>query len=130
MKDEIKPFKFDYEKHKTYMITLVNGITSHHSGNNPHFLEYGLYRKSKINADYSINRIKQSNLLEALVEQFQEELGGCYYIYKFKDIYLFKSNHEEFIPGVVYMKHDTAEKICDMLNNNEFSLNWKLDELF
>jgi hypothetical protein len=75
-------------------------------------LEFGELRKTKQNAEYSKKRNQRADLLEALVEELQGELGvGDYEEIAYKgDKYLQKMKYETFI------------KICEMLNNEEYSL--------
>jgi hypothetical protein len=81
-------------------------------GNDKLIIKAGRYRKTKENADYSLKRNKRENRLEALVEDLQGELGvGDYEQVNYMgDEYLQK------------MKFDTYETICEILNNEDYSL--------
>jgi len=91
-------------------------------------LKYGRYRKTKESAEQALSLQTRVMRLHALAEQ----LGGLkewkkgeenYYIYKEHNknwIYDYTTKH--YFPETVYMTKKCAEKICEMLNNGEFSL--------
>jgi hypothetical protein len=80
----------------------------------------GRYRKTKENADYSLQRNKRANLLEALVEDLQGELGvGEMVVYFDLDEKEYRYDNGGFgrqsIEEII-MKEETAIKICEILN--------------
>jgi hypothetical protein len=106
---------------KKHVIEYGNAYYEDESGEiaQRHFIDrecfsylHGRYRKMQANFKYSQLRNKRANRLEALVEDLQGELGvGDYEQVNYMgDKYLQK------------MKFDTYETICEMLNNEEYSL--------
>lgn len=120
-----KKFKWEYPKDKSFFIgeTYVSG---NGRGDVPLSIDYGRYRKTKGNALKSLLRNKQANRLEALVEQLQGSMDGNNSIYLCENgeyQYAYDDNPDI---GTITMQRETARKICDMLNNGEFSLDGEL----
>lgn len=86
----------------------------------------GELRTTKENIIYKQKRNQRANRLEALVEDLQGELGvGDYYIfYRIEEkVYRRCARHENnTFPDVVMMKKETAEKVCELLNSGQYSL--------
>ena len=117
--------QWQYEKGKTFMLYL-SSIVNNCAGDAKPNLELGIYRITKENAQKSLLRNKRANRLEALVEHIQGNLKGDYCIYQeYKNIWEFGLKNIKQ-PGVVTMQQETAIKICEMLNNSEFSLEGEL----
>lgn len=121
-----KEFKFKYPAGKIFFIDVTdNFIRFHFNGGDSTYINSGLYRKSEKNARKSLERIKRTNRLEALVEQIQGNFDGEYFIYKKIKTGLWaytQSCQTDYYPEVILMKESTAKKIVKMLNNGEFSL--------
>ena len=123
-----KKFEWNYKRLETFFVD-VDYIRVNTTGDDKNYLEHGRYRKSYLTANKSLVRNKRANRLEALVEQIQGELEGDYIIYH--DTlsphwhYRSLSNHI-FYPGIIVMRESTARKVCEMLNNGEFSLEGEL----
>ena len=123
-----KKFKWNYLRRETYLIDKTR-IYERYNGDAFDLIEHGRYRKTKEVAEQSLLRNKQANRLEALVEQIQGNLEGDYIIY-YDTLsphwhYRSLSNHI-FYPGIIVMRESTARKVCEMLNNGEFSLEGEL----
>ena len=117
-------FEWTYPMDKYYLCTEDWTFTNA-KGELRHF-DHGRFRTTRENAEKSLLRNKRANRLEALVEQIQGNLKGDYCIYQeYKNIWEFGLKNIKQ-PGVVTMQQETAIKICEMLNNSEFSLEGEL----
>lgn len=135
MKAELnKPkfFKWEYKSGCTFQLFrsyVGNGYTVEDES-----LRHGRYRKTKANAERSLERNRVANRLEALVEQLDSEWVADWSNSKedkciiLKDygmgnaIYKYCIYGSKYSPSQVYMSKDTALKICEMLNNKEIEL--------
>ena len=102
--------------------TLLNGTVSY--TNNPEFQnKYGSNRKSQELAELASKNMVTRNRLEAWVHERQGNDEGKYYIeyknsrYNATDIGYFGKKI-----GTVYMSQETAEWICERLNDGRISL--------
>jgi len=119
----------------------VGYVNDYDFGNRKFLFDNGVPRKTKENAEYSQKRNRRANRLEALVEELQGELGvGDYYIcfdnFIREDLSsdFYEAGHEtrryevgertELIKSLdlIPMKKETAERICELLNNERYSL--------
>ena len=145
--NEPEKYVIKYDYYKTFALNK-GFINENTSGRAVDYIEHGLYRKTKENAEYSKKRNQRSNRLEALVENLQGELdAGGIYIYKINSEYKHftpYNNNQTFFPIMdseivmrgavrtdkystvelyeIEMKEETAVRICEMLNNGEYSL--------
>ena len=121
-KEEKKKFVIEYEKNKTYALATCSIFDKVEVGITNTFKNRGRYRKTEQNAKYSQKRNQIANRLEALVEELQGELGvGEYTIYIANGAY--KTEHSTYFNiGDILMTEETAIKICEMLNNEEYDL--------
>jgi len=110
-KEEKKPFVIEYDGCGAFFIN-ISSVAYGYDGKSENYIKHGRYRKTKENAEYSQKRNQIANRLEALVEELQGELGvGSYQTILYKgDIFTQK------------MKAETYKTICEMLNNEEYSL--------
>lgn len=109
-------FKWEYEECETYCISTAY-ISDGYYGTDKEKLEYGIYRKTKANAEIALKRNKEANIIEALAEQFGSDGSGGHIIYstgggKYKHTGSFLG-----IAGVPYMSYEIAEQVCEVLNN-------------
>ena len=90
----------------------------------------GKYRKTEQNAKYSQKRNKRANRLEALVEDIQGELHRgvmCIYFEVEEKKWLYDNGgFGRVAPESVCMEEDTAIKVCELLNNGQYSLDGEL----
>ena len=115
-------YKIEYEK-DCYMLDVI--IIEDADPCSCTHKDHGRYRKTQKNAEYSLERNKRANRLEALVEDLQGELGvgDCYIIYNnLTKRYGYRCEPNAIEIGIVRMKEETAIKICEMLNNEEYEL--------
>ncbi|MCP5005460.1 MAG: hypothetical protein GY941_16210 [Planctomycetes bacterium] len=119
-KEEKKKFEIEYEN-----CFVIDTEPPHRLGNKTNAKDlnsrYGMYRKTLKNAEYSLKRNQRANRLEALVEELQGELGGNYSIYQ-NDVGNYRCRTGWADIGAVTMLELTADKICEMLNNEEYKL--------
>ena len=116
-KKEYKFKSFEWQ----YTITTLE-VLSQVDGHSKRLFLNGLYRHTREQAEASLERNRKANRLEMLVYDIQDEVGGDYYIYRKDDKWEYCSSSISFYPEVVYMDKDTAEKICEILNNEEYEL--------
>jgi len=127
-----KKFEFNYSKNNDLIYALENTYISTIYTNEifKEQIDQGKIRKtvSGIESAFSLNQ--RINRLHALAEQ----LNGLkkwkydqynYYIYHANNCWRNNYVQTSYYPEQVYMTKDCAEKICQMLNNNEFELNPK-----
>jgi len=100
----------------------MTDIGTNYAGSSEDYIEHSRYRDTKEQAEYSLARNKRANGLEALVMKLQpDELGGDYYVYFYNDKWDY-CHTEIHCPETVMMNEDTAIKVCEMLSNEEYSL--------
>ncbi len=127
-KEEKKKFEIEYDEHYSVFhneidVITPNCVTLKESKNK--IIKHGLTRKTEQNAEYSQKRNQRANRLEALVEELQGELGvgDCYVIHNtITNRYGYRCEPNGVEVGIVKMKEETAIKICEILNNEEYKL--------
>ena len=82
----------------------------------------GLNRTTIAHCDHSLERNKQANRLEALVEDLQQCMGGDYEVWKENGVWNFSEKADIDFVGIVYMGDDTAKEVCRLLNNGLYEL--------
>jgi len=125
-------FKFDYTNMKTSFIGTYC-VSNNTSGSKPLLLENFRYRQLKSNADADFQLQKELMCIGALAEQidpdyrsevswtFDREFYSIQQDMKTKEYQVYCSYPKRRL-GVVYMPKDTAEKVCEILNNKEIEL--------
>jgi len=126
--EEKKKFVIEYGSTEDCLYSIINADSVetrlyYDKDIDESFLTHGRYRKTRANAEYSQKRNQIANRLEALVECLQDELGiGGYCIFKgskgWRSIGCASANYAE----TILMTEKTAVKICEILNNEEYSL--------
>jgi hypothetical protein len=123
-----KPKLFDYEDSNTWFIGS-EVIGDGYDGKNTNSSKYGRYRRTQEQAEIDFKRQTRMMRLSALAW----EVGECveftygtsnYYIYyDYKDkTYYTGYDSMYYSPITVYMEMQTANKVCEMLNSDEYSL--------
>jgi len=87
-------------------------------------VDLGIIRSTRKQAEDSHARMVQSNVLEQLVYQFQNEVtykDTCYIYLDADNTYKLSNAVTQHIGGI-QMNHITAQKICNLLNSGEVTL--------
>lgn len=129
---KVNNFKFDYTNTKTPFIGTYC-VSNNTSGSDPFSLENFRYRHLKSNADADFQLQKELMCIGALAEQinpdyrsevswtFDREFYSIQQDMKTKEYQVYCSYPKRRL-GVVYMPKDTAEKVCEILNNKQVKI--------
>jgi len=135
--NEPEQFELKYERRNTYMLYSASVNRGIKDGEIPEYLEHGRYRVTEEYANKSLERNKRANRLEALVEQVSIELGMIdweadwsdssrlkwYVFYKHgENKWSWSHNITLNTAETVYMPIEVAERVCEILNNKEYTL--------
>ena len=109
-------------KKGSYLPTLSGDIALDDRWWDDDAVQCGATRATKELAEIASKNMLARNRLEAWVHQYQKDDVGDYIIYLDDDNKYDKSPDNMPIIGAVHMKRDTAEWICDKLNNKRITL--------
>jgi hypothetical protein len=124
-------FEFEYKENKTYLIenTYVKGG---YSNRDNYYLDYGLYRIHRHNAQKQLRLNKESNVIGAMIEQLEdtEWIPSWAVTHQSKYFISWDELANEYIIsestvkhlGVNYMNKDMAEQICKILNKGDVKI--------
>ena len=121
--EQSEPQDYILKYHRPYMVG-TDYVMSGSGGTSKSYLSCARYRQTKAQAEHTLAREKHTNRLEALVMDIQgDEIGGDWYIFlDQKNIYQTGRLNDATYPEVIMMKEQTAIKVCELLNNKQYSL--------
>lgn len=135
MKNELNKLeKFEF-KYPACQTSLIRACTTGYgyNGDDKYYLKHGRYRIKEENAELSLQRNKEANLIEALAEQIDPDWKADWGDIEQEKSYIYWSHRAKKYYGtcvvswikdigIPYMSPKTAKTICEMLNNGEFTL--------
>lgn len=121
-----KLYRINYPDNNTYLVTSFN-IGSNHTVTDKDYIEHGRYRHTKEQAEISLERNKRANRLEALAMSLPEwKPDGKYFIGYYDDEWVFNDVINTTYPETVMMPEACARKVCEILNDDRYSLEGEL----